>query len=288
MHVPAGEFLMGSGGTQIDQAVVLCKQFYGDGADCLRDRYTDEAPQHTVRLDEYWIMQTEVTNAQNRRFYHAAGGYTNRDYWSADGWQWRTNNHISRPGYWDEGDLSALNQPVVGVSWYRSGGLSALVESESGLSLRLPTEAEWEKAARETDGRAFPWGNNWDVTQENLRLNYCDQNCSNSWKDEIVDDGFAQTAPVGSFPAGASPYSSELDMAGKRVGVGYRLVRCRVLSELTDRESSRACFSGNIMWLVVAHGTMTHMTFVRPPAAGSSSTGATSLGFGWCGGRPPA
>ena len=128
VYVPAGEFLMGSSETQIDQAVVLCKQFYGDGADCLRDRYTDEAPQHTVRLDEYWIMQTEVTNAQFGAFI-AAGGYTNRDYWSADGWQWRTNNHISRPGYWDEGDLSALNQPVVGVSWYESGGLCALVES---------------------------------------------------------------------------------------------------------------------------------------------------------------
>jgi len=199
VYVPAGSFLMGSTDAEIDAALAMCQRFYGS---CPRSWFELESPRHTVGLDGYWIGQTEVTNAEYRRFVEA-GGYKDSQYWSSDGWAWRSNNDIRQPEFWDDPAYNGDSYPVVGVSWFEAEAYTKWVGA------RLPTEAEWEKAARGTDGRTYPWGNEWDGE----RLNYCDSSCRFDWKDVTVNDRYAIAAPPGTYPGGASPYGG-LDMAG--------------------------------------------------------------------------
>ena len=77
------------------------------------------------------------------------------------------------------------------------------------MGAELPTEEQWEYAAGGEERRIYPWGDEFDGT----KLNFCDVNCTNSWRDEAVDDGYQYTAPVGNYPAGAS-WVGALDMAG--------------------------------------------------------------------------
>ena len=131
----------------------------------------DEIPQHTVYLDAFWIDRIEVTNAVYRRCVQA-GGCTEPA-------------HSPRYLSSEYGD-----HPIFGVSWDQA------LEYCSWAGRRLPTEAEWEKAARGTDGRLYPWGS--DAPSPD-RLNFNHQ--------------IADTTQVGNYPAGASPYGA-LDMAG--------------------------------------------------------------------------
>jgi formylglycine-generating enzyme required for sulfatase activity len=98
----------------------------------------------------------------------------------------------SQPRYWDDDTCNDPSQPVVGISWYEALAYCRWLSAQSGKQYRLPTEAEWEKAARGTDGRRYPWGNTWDPTL-----------CNNS---EI---GPSKTTPVGEYPKGESPYGVE-------------------------------------------------------------------------------
>ena len=204
VYVPAGEFLMGS--TEAEVEALLCNQTTGN---CERAWVEPEMPQHTVVLDGFWISRIEVTNAQWQTFMQA-DGYSTQRYWTSEGWRWRTENAIiTAPGQWTDSDFNGQNYPVVGVSWYESAAYASWLADRTGIAIRLPTEAEWEKSARGTQGRVYPWGNDWDAS----RANYCDSNCPNDWKDIEYSDGYALTAPVGSYAAGASPYGA-LDMAG--------------------------------------------------------------------------
>ena len=170
-RVLAGEFLMGISGD-------------------------DEYPQHKVCLGEYWIGKTEVTNAQYEAFV-AAGGYKQRKYWTDAGWKWKEEHNITQPLYWDDEGWNKPDHPVVGVSWYEAVAFTRWLSEVSGLNVRLPTEAEWEKACRGTNERKYPWGD---------RV----PNCTlANFRGKCV----GHTAPVGSYPAGASPYGV-LDMAG--------------------------------------------------------------------------
>jgi formylglycine-generating enzyme required for sulfatase activity len=176
VEVPAGPFLMGS--SDADSA----------GND-------DETPQHELTLPTYWIGKTEVTNAQFRPFVEG-DGYTNAAYWTEEGWQWREENARTQPAYWDDAKWNSDQQPVVGVSWYEAMAYCRWLSAQTGQNFVLPSEAEWEKAARGTDGRVYPWGNDWDTARAN--------------SNEASDDA---TTPVGQYPDGASPYGT-LDMAG--------------------------------------------------------------------------
>lgn len=191
LHVPAGSFLMGA-----------------EDGEPEADR--DEFPQHRVSLDAFWIDRTEVTNAQFRLFVDASGYKTTAEgeragyvFTVTEGWaltagvDWR---HPAGP----DSDLLGLDQhPVAHVTWYDA---QAYCE---WAGARLPTEAEWEYAARGPQANRYPWGDAF----EGDRLNFCDSNCDFDWADEPYDDGYARTAPVGSYPAGAS-WIGALDMAG--------------------------------------------------------------------------
>jgi serine/threonine-protein kinase len=156
--VPSGSFLMGSADT--------------DGA-----AYSDEKPQHTVELDAFWIDQTLVTNGQYALCVAAGACKAPLRF---------TSNVVDH--YYGSKDYAEY--PVLYVGWTQAATYCAWAGRQ------LPTEAEWEKAARGTDGRIYPWGN---TPPEATLANFAD----------TVKD----VTRVGSYPAGASPYGA-LDMAG--------------------------------------------------------------------------
>ena len=123
---------------------------------------------------------------------HTAGGWN-----FIDGADWQ---HPQGPS----SDLNGLEEhPVVMVTWEDA---DAFCRWRGG---RLPTEAEWEFAARGPDNATYPWGESFETGL----LNFCDSNCPNSWADSRVDDGYEFTAPAGSYPGGAS-WVGALDMLG--------------------------------------------------------------------------
>jgi len=209
VYVPKGEFIMGSTDDDTALALELCQNYYHTPENCKRSWYDDERPQHTVHLKSYWIMQTEVTNAQYAQFIDA-DGYTKQEYWSPAGWSWREDNEITGPGKSSQNsNLNGPNQPMIDIGHYEAEAYANWLSDTIGFDFSLPTEAEWEKAARGTEGHLYPWGNSWDAS----RFNYCDENCTADGADKESDDGYRYSAPVGSYPAGSSPYGA-LDMAG--------------------------------------------------------------------------
>jgi serine/threonine-protein kinase len=185
VYVPEGRFKMGSDRQDL----------------CL-----EASPAHEVSLDAFWIDQTEVTNSMFAIFLNDQGNQ------AENGIKWLEPGAGHRGivyGYIEDDDGVFItnkgyeHHPVIEVSWY---GAAAYCSWVGG---RLPTEAEWEFAARGPDGTQFPWGDTFDGE----RVNYCDKDCPESWRDKNFTDGAMRWTAVGSYPEGAS-WCGALDMAG--------------------------------------------------------------------------
>jgi formylglycine-generating enzyme required for sulfatase activity len=196
--VPAGAFWMGSAAADIQIRVTECQRSVKpENRGKCAEWFADEGPQRQVFLDAYYIDRQEVTNARFEKFV-AANQY--RTTAEAEGWGWvhlvrdgRAQREKIKGATWrtpgGPGTTAPADHPVVQVSWYDADAYC------KWAGKRLPTEAEWEKAARGVDGRRYPWGEEWAATRAN------------------GDMGAKATRPVGSYPSGASPYDIH-DMTG--------------------------------------------------------------------------
>jgi len=173
LYVPAGEFLMGSSESDPQAAY-------------------DEFPQHKIILDGFWIDRTEVTNGMYAKCVLANACELPMETFSS-----------TRESYYGNPDYA--DYPVIFVKWQYANDYC------QWAGVRLPSEAEWEKSARGEAGSLYPWGDEFDCHNGNF-------------DDEVIFDepvvpggpdcdGYEESAPVGSFPSGASPYGA-LDMAG--------------------------------------------------------------------------
>jgi iron(II)-dependent oxidoreductase len=168
--IPAGTFSMGSNDDHVNQATGWCR--------CGRRQFEDELYLHEVFVSAFYIDKYEVTNQQFLAFAEATGYLTDAEK-KTEAHTWRTEFTPGKENY-----------PVVWMSWYDANVYC------QWTGKRLPTEAEWEKAARGDDVRLWPWGNDWDNTRLNIR-----------------EGDRKTTTPVGNFADGASPYGV-MDMAG--------------------------------------------------------------------------
>ncbi|HEX2993357.1 MAG TPA: SUMF1/EgtB/PvdO family nonheme iron enzyme, partial [Anaerolineales bacterium] len=153
VYIPAGKFLMGSTRADIDIVMEVCSY-------CLPEWFDHEMPQHKVYLDAFWIDRTEVTNAMFARFAAETGYQTDAERIGA-GIDFRLSTYdwaMTKGANWrhPHGPTSSIdgmeNHPVVQMSGNDAEAYCTWADR------RLPTEAEWEKAARGTDGRSYPWG----------------------------------------------------------------------------------------------------------------------------------
>ena len=169
----------------------------------------DERPPRQQAVPSFRLMRTEVTNAAFAAFVKATGYVTSAEI-AGKGWVWRQGEWRRIPGAdWrhPQGPTSMLegrqDHPVAQVSWVDAQAYC------NWRGLRLPTDMEWEYAARGSDARRYPWGNEAPRNSGRQRANYGADTCC-APDDQ---DGYALTAPVGRYPHGASPFGG-LDMAG--------------------------------------------------------------------------
>jgi formylglycine-generating enzyme required for sulfatase activity len=213
LPIPSGQFQMGT--SEKDEALLKKQK---------TQVYDGEKPAHTVYVSEFSIARFPVTNAEFALFVEKGGYSPQAEWWSAEGRRWRTGEWDSnlsvydksiqedirrwlerrppeqrrQPFFWDDPQWKAPNLPVVGVSWFEAEAYANWLKILTGQPYRLPTEAEWEKAARGEEGYLWPWGNTWDAGR-----------CNNT----EPEDKIGRTSPIGMYPHGESPYHV-LEMVG--------------------------------------------------------------------------
>jgi formylglycine-generating enzyme required for sulfatase activity len=211
--IPAGAFRMGT--SEEDDAILKEQE---------AQSWDDEKPAHEVYLSEYSIGKYPVTNAEFRLFWEQGGYDPNAEWWSEDGRKWRTGAWESdfswlpenlredwknwlarrpagrrdRPFFWDDPKWNAANLPVVGITWFEMEAYCNWLTRVSSQPFRLPTEAEWEHAARGPENLVWSWGNIWEAEKANT---------------DEAENKIGGTSPVGMYPHGASPDGVE-DMIG--------------------------------------------------------------------------
>lgn len=185
VFVPAGSFLMGSTEQQVNAAFAEAQLYYPDAQLIWFSR---ELPKHEVRITRgFWLDQFHVTNAYYQAFIDD-GGYRDDQWWTPAGLKWRHANNIKAPQDY-QNFTEGPKQPRVGINWHEA---EAYANWRGG---RLPSEAEWEYAARGEDSRLFPWGDDYDQQRLNAhRL-------------------LGKTTPVDAYPDGKS-WCGAFDMAG--------------------------------------------------------------------------
>lgn len=169
----------------------------------------EEAGTHVFSIKRsFWMAKYPITYAQYKVFIHA-GGYTDTAWWTDEGWHWKGDKQ--QPKYWRDPDSAITNHPVVGVSWYEATAFCRWINRLSmdrpspQFEIRLPSEQEWEAAARQPDGRLYPWGDHYVSGNANFKEH------SSSQPVRSVPAG---TSPVGSYFQGTNVSSGVCDMMG--------------------------------------------------------------------------
>ncbi len=227
VFIPGGKFLMGS---------------RGDEGKIGFEIGVDEMPQHEVRIHPYYLDRFEVTNEQYLRFIQATGRPVPADPKDPEYYAWVDG----RPPAGQE------DHPVCYVSWYDADAYCRWADK------RLPTEAEWERAARGDDDRAWPWGSRFDPTRCNA-----------------MESGFQWSTPVGSFPDGASPYGV-MDLCGnvaEWTASWYRAYPGSTLKRGAFGEQMRVARGG--AWVLTAEpwSRATNRNLAQPPTLRHRSLG---------------
>lgn len=192
VSVPAGPFLSGSDRDEREQAYRLDEEAYGHSVTRKNKWYENELPRAERRIGAFDIMINLVTNSDYARFVSETGHPPP----TVDQATWKAYRLIhpyerSLKFQWHGGKMpeGRADHPVTMVTIADAQAYAAWLSEKTGQKWRLANELEWEKAMRGTDGRVFPWGNDWDEKLANTH-----------------DAGPFDTVPVGSFPTGASPY----------------------------------------------------------------------------------
>jgi formylglycine-generating enzyme required for sulfatase activity len=223
-RIGLGRVLGKIGDPRIGEMVLVEKGTFDMGWDF----FPEDRPSHKVFLNDFYIDKYPVTNSQFEAFIRE-GGYTKPEYWTEEGWKWVQQTQRTCPKFWHDPNYNWPNYPVVGVSWYEAAAYAKWAEK------RLPTEAEWEKAARGPTGVEWPWGNE-------FRGDFV-----NSAEGEEQVGG---TTPIGIYPAGASYYGA-LDMSGnisEWTESWYGPYPGNTKGDFPEKENSRVRRGGNWGW----------------------------------------